>query len=390
MKKTVLIGMMAFLCAGSMFAQRGNVNRAMQFTTQEGMVRLADVNTAKEQILPALEHPETKDDARTWFVAGMVFSKEYDAEMTRQIREQGSDHERKMGRAVLTSLEYFIKADELDSQPDQRGRVRPRYRDDIKRIIKGQYRKALWDYGVFAFEGNDMRTAATAFEALANIQNLPMMQGDKDIEADTEFFAAARENFELATIRQASNQLASSRDTTAYYRTIKGAFDRNPNSKMFLTTLIDYYTTMRQDTNRALELLDKAIVQEPENVVFHLIKGQVLARNGESEKAIAAYARVLELDPNNKEAYTGKALIFITEGDRLGEEANTIRDTNAYNAKIEERKTQFTQAIPLLEKVRSIDPSNIGNLQMLRQLYYNVEGESANYQKITAELEALR
>jgi len=388
MKKAILFGMMA-LGACSLFAQKSNVNKALSATMQEGTWKSADVDAANALIAPALENPETANDAKTWYVAGMVADKEYNYEFAKSQQGKTDDNESKKGKIILSLFDYFTKADELDILPDAKGKVKPKYRSEIVPIMKF-YRQPLWSYGAYSFEKNDMKSAARAFEALANMPNLPMMQGDKDMAKDSAFFAAAGENYELAVMNLARNNLTEKQDTAAYYKAVKAAYDKNPNSKLFLTSLIDYYTIMSQDTGKALELLDKAIAQEPNNVTFKLIKAQVLARSGQNDAAQSAFEQVLAMDPNNKDAVAGQAFMFLAAGDKLGEEANAITDNRLYNAKMEERKAQFAKAIPFLEKVRKLDPGDINNLQMLRQVYYNVEGESDNFKQIDAQIKALQ
>ncbi|MDR1699252.1 MAG: hypothetical protein LBR75_05470 [Prevotellaceae bacterium] len=387
MKKTILIGMMAF-GAFALFAQKSNVNKAMTYIYMEETLKSAEINAAKELITPALEDPTTMNDAKTWYVAGMVANKEYDAEYVKSMRGQTDDNEAKKGRVVMAAVDYFAKADELDSRPDAKGKVKHKYREEIKPYVKN-YRNVLINYGIYSYNKNDMRNAIRAFEKFLEIPALPMMQGDVSVTQDSTILII-REYLDDAIILQAKNNLAEKKDTAAYYKAIKAAFDKNPESKRLINSMLDYYSIMKNDPEKALEFVDKAIALQPDNVIYYTIKGQLLSRLGRTDDALAVFQKVAELEPNNTEAYIGMASIFTAAGDRLGEEANAIKENAAYEAKMAERKAMFTKAIPYLEKVRQLDSQDTQNLRILQQVYYIVEGDSENYQRISAELKAFQ
>ncbi len=85
MRKTILMGMMA-LGAFSLFAQKANVNKALTYVNSESELKSADITEAKSLINAALEDPEAATEAKTWYVAGMVYFKEYEAEVTKALK----------------------------------------------------------------------------------------------------------------------------------------------------------------------------------------------------------------------------------------------------------------------------------------------------------------
>ena len=87
----------------------------------------------KEVTQGALENPETKDDAKTWYVAGFIEDQQFNAERAKQILGQ-QPNEPVMYEALYGILPYFQKAYELDQLPNEKGKVKPKYTKDIKSI----------------------------------------------------------------------------------------------------------------------------------------------------------------------------------------------------------------------------------------------------------------
>jgi len=73
MKKIIFLLSALLLMGGSSFAQKKNVAKA----TSKIVADPQDTKGAKEAILLALKDSTTKNDAKTWFVAGDVYNAIY-------------------------------------------------------------------------------------------------------------------------------------------------------------------------------------------------------------------------------------------------------------------------------------------------------------------------
>ena len=74
--KRVLLTVALCVAASASFAQKKVVNEAQSIAKGSN----ADFGEARTLIKGALENPETKDDAKTWYVAGFIEDQQFNAE----------------------------------------------------------------------------------------------------------------------------------------------------------------------------------------------------------------------------------------------------------------------------------------------------------------------
>ena len=79
--KRVLLTVALCVAASASFAQKKVVNEAQSIAKGSN----ADFGEARTLIKGALENPETKDDAKTWYVAGFIEDQQLNAERAKQI-----------------------------------------------------------------------------------------------------------------------------------------------------------------------------------------------------------------------------------------------------------------------------------------------------------------
>ena len=122
------------VAASVSFAQKKAVNEAQSIAKGS----TPDFSEARTLIKGALENPETKDDAKTWYVAGFIEDQQFSNERTKQVLGQQPD-EPVMYEALGSILPYFEKAYELDQLPNEKGKVKPKFTKDIKGILGATY-----------------------------------------------------------------------------------------------------------------------------------------------------------------------------------------------------------------------------------------------------------
>ena len=154
----------------------------------------ADFGEARTLIKGALENPETKDDAKTWYVAGFIEDQQFNAERAKQILGQ-QPNEPVMYEALYGILPYFQKAYELDQLPNEKGKVKPKYTKDIKSILSANH-VYLFNGGAYYFDKQEYKKAYDFFNQYVEISELPMFAGTQTAEKDStfmtvQFYAAA-------------------------------------------------------------------------------------------------------------------------------------------------------------------------------------------------------
>ena len=411
MKKTLLMAALVLISAGCM-AQKSNVNKAKSIILGEE----ADFNEARQLIGAALQNDETKGQANTWYVAGLVgYQEKADAEH-QQLLGKGLDQD-KVGQAIMESYDYWIKADEIAMTPviDKKGRevVDTKTRGNIsKKMLEYYENQDFVKYGIHLNEQRDFRGAYNVFMRHLGMPDLPMMQDEKiqvKMPKDTvyqqyEYYAAlfaiqGQMHDEAIAILEhlkdgeveaiAVNQFlyqeyVEKKDTAAFLKVLEDAMIRFPQEPWFLQNLINHYIFSGQESV-AVDYLNKAIEREPNVAQYHMIKGNINANIENIEEALADYDRALELDPTLVDAVAGKGRVYYNKAVKMNEDAAYIQDQKEYKKALADMNDTFKQSLPFFEKAHEMDPENREIMITLKTLYYRFHME-AEYDAIQEKL----
>lgn len=208
--KRVLLSVALCVIATATFAQKKAVNEAQSLAKAN-----KDFADARSLIKGALENAETKDDPKTWFVAGFVEDQQFSAERTKQILGQ-QPNEPIMYDALEGILPYFLKSYELDQLPDAKGKIKPKHTKDIKSILSANHVYYI-NGGAYYFDQRDYKKAYNFFEQYLTISDLPMFKGEKVAERDSNFmtvqFYAAVAATQLGDSKTAITALERAKNT---------------------------------------------------------------------------------------------------------------------------------------------------------------------------------
>ena len=124
------------LCLGAispLCAQKALVDQAEKLSGKP-----AKLEEARGLIKQALANPETKDQARTYYVAGKIELDAFDnGYKTRMINpDDPSAQGGVLADELMAAYNYFLQALPLDSLPNEKGQVKPKYSKDIISKIK--------------------------------------------------------------------------------------------------------------------------------------------------------------------------------------------------------------------------------------------------------------
>ncbi|MDE6076692.1 MAG: hypothetical protein K2G29_03085, partial [Muribaculaceae bacterium] len=119
---------------GSMSAQKAVVDQAGKLAGKTDQL-----SNARNLIKQAMENAETSKDARTYYTAGKIEFDAFDkAEVNKAINPSDpSAQPEVMGEELLNGYKYFLQALPLDSLPDEKGKIKPKYSKDIYSKIAG-------------------------------------------------------------------------------------------------------------------------------------------------------------------------------------------------------------------------------------------------------------
>ena len=392
--KRVLLTVALCVAASAPFAQKKVVNEAQSIAKGSN----ADFGEARTLIKGALENPETKDDAKTWYVAGFIEDQQFNAERAKQILGQ-QPNEPVMYEALYGILPYFQKAYELDQLPNEKGKVKPKYTKDIKSILSANH-VYLFNGGAYYFDKQEYKKAYDFFNQYVEISELPMFAGTQTAEKDStfmtvQFYAAAAASLAkdsrlaIAALERAKNtpyrqydvyqylcyeygEARTAQDSVMLEKTFEEGMQVFPDSAFFLNNLINTYIYSNRN-EKALEMLNVAIQKNPNDANLYNVMGRVY-ETGLKDYANAEknFQIALEKDPNLTDALSNIGRIYYNQGVNKLSEANMINDSKKYQEELSMAKDLFKKALPYYKKAHEAEPEKMDNMIALRGIYYNL------------------
>lgn len=392
--KRVLLTVALCVAASASFAQKKVVNEAQSIAKGSN----ADFGEARTLIKGALENPETKDDAKTWYVAGFIEDQQFNAERAKQILGQ-QPNEPVMYEALYGILPYFQKAYELDQLPNEKGKVKPKYTKDIKSILSANH-VYLFNCGAYYFDKQEYKKAYDFFNQYVEISELPMFAGTQTAEKDStfmtvQFYAAAAASLAkdsrlaIAALERAKNtpyrqydvyqylcyeygEARTAQDSVMLEKTFEEGMQVFPDSAFFLNNLINTYIYSNRN-EKALEMLNVAIQKNPNDANLYNVMGRVY-ETGLKDYANAEknFQIALEKDPNLTDALSNIGRIYYNQGVNKLSEANMINDSKKYQEELSMAKDLFKKALPYYKKAHEAEPEKMDNMIALRGIYYNL------------------
>ena len=379
------------VAATASFAQKSAVNQAQSIAKSQN----ADYAEARSLIKGALDNAETKNDAKTWYVAGFIEDQQFSNERTKQMLGQQPD-EAKMYEALGAILPYFKKAYELDQQPNEKGKVKPRFSKDIKGILGADHVYFI-NGGAYYFDQKDYQKASDLFEQYLEISDLEMFKGTQTAERDSnymtvQFYAAvaatqinnhekavaALERAKHTAIRQNDvyqylcYEYEQAKDSVNLEKTLKEGMERFPEEPYYLLSLINNYIYSNRN-DEAINYLNQAIAKDQNNAQLYDVMGRVYETGlKDYAKAEEYFQKALSINPDYIESISNLGRVYYNQAVNKQGEANMINDAKQYQEELNKAKELFQNALPYFEKAHQAKPDERDYMIALRGIYYNL------------------
>ncbi|KGN84790.1 hypothetical protein HQ42_02680 [Porphyromonas gulae] len=383
-KKSLLAAVLFAAVMPVSFAQKANVKGA------ESLSSGSKPNFAEARTLigEAMKNPETMNDAKTWFVAGQVEERLFTSENLKQTVNQEPDRAA-MNDALLRVLPFYLKADQLDNTPDEKGKVKPKFTKKIMESLKGNHLYYI-NAGGYYMEKKDFKKALEAFDQFMQIKELPMFAAVPEISAQDSnsmmvgFFSAicAYQANDLDKTLEICNKIKDvpyrqndvyqliatvyqdKKDTEGYIRMLEEGVQKFPKEAYYLLNLINKYIETGR-TAEAISSLERAIADDPQNVQLYDVMAKLYENTQNYDKAEEWLKKGLALDPNNASVCYDLGRVYYNR-------AADLKGADQVNAETEAKAKEYLQkALPLLEKAYSINPDE--SWYVLRNVYYNLK-----------------
>lgn len=376
------IGLLAAIVLISSCSEKMYVSNAQRWA-QEG----TNLDTALKSIEAAKTLEKTKDWPKTYYVSGLVHQAIAKAD-NEELAEQAG------GEPLLQSFEDFKKAYNMEGAGTLQASIDANMINMSNQVL---------NEAIEAYNANEFEKAYKYFTKTLEIKKMPVFGEaiDTAIMYNAAIAAQRAGNWdgaikyykeatkygygEATTYILLKEAQLKTGDTTAAVETIKEGFEKYPTNKDMLGTLINYYLLESDNAEEALRYLEVARQQEPENAAYYSAEASIHDKLGNKEKAIELYKKAIELNPDLFEAQYNLGVIFYNDAVEASNEANEIKDNEAYQKARDEANKMFKDALPYIEKAHELQPEERSIMSTLKTLYYRLKMED-KYQEMEEKL----
>ncbi len=305
---------------------------------------------------------------------------------------------------IVNALNDAVKCDEFDSQPNDKGKVAPKFRKkNADRLVA--FRNLLINA---ANETTDPDKKLVLANAYINSSESPLFAealkaGDQYL-GYAQFFAAAayynkedwhkaadyaekalkcddvKENAEQYLVSALTKSLKTKSDTLAYLKKLN---EVNPDK--YMGQIASVYNQIGE---KALseKILNDALAKDPNNKMAYAIKGENAMSAKNWDEAIKFFKKTVEIDPAWVQVWFNLGVCASSKGYDLNEQlSENGRISTENDAKV---KGALREAMGYYEKVRELDPNReaIANWPYQLRMIYNALGENDKAAEISKML----
>lgn len=412
MRKLAILAL-AMVVSGGAFAQDKVWKKALSMGEGGKTVE------ALEMIKPALESAETKDKAGAYNALAKIYYKQYLVQATIQTenvanKQMGKEEKPvdvdKMHQGLYEAFKAFIKSDEFDMQPDEKGRVKPKYRVEVSKTYYSQ-RPQLINAGQYYYQNKDNENAKKMWGLYLDTKNVPLFADHTEVDqyagqiayyvcflsyqtkdfdtykkyisiglADPEQ-ASACEEISIAMLQNRYAETKAAEDSVAFLNAAIAAHQKYPDVQRYFDVIARCYAT-KPDV--LVKFMDEEIAKNPNVVLPYLYKGEMAMNNQKWDEAIENYKKAAANDANNIIANYNLGVCYYNKANNLKDELADKKTGKLTDANADKVRNGLTEALTYLEKTRQLDPEQetCRWAYILANTYY-VRGEQAKYEEVS-------
>ncbi len=324
--KKILTFALCVAAAGSMSAQKQVVDQAQKLAGKNDKIA-----EARGLIQQAASNPETQNDARTYFVAGKIEYDAFDNSFKKQMINPNDPSVKplEMGEQLINGYNNFIKALSLDSVPNAKGEIKPKFSKDIASRLSGHFNDYFNAGGSFYNEKKFYPEAYEAFMIYGQMPSKPYaskeVKATPDSVVNTAFFnagisayagnnlEAGANAFKHARLNNSDNpqnyiyelacwQYLAGQDSTKVDRAKNeileiaqaGHKKFGLSQPIFVNNLINSLV-LDNKIDEALAEVNTLVAANPENASLYGLRGYVNDRKGDDEASVEDYKKAASL-----------------------------------------------------------------------------------------------
>ncbi len=396
--------MMALMAAAATtaFAQDALVKEAKK------LMGKGEFDQAAQTLAPALTSSETLDKKGAWNLQSEIMHGKFSAIQTKQIESNVSKNPYDtlgLHTAAIATWEAVLKCDELDQQPDEKGKVKLKYRAAAQTKYK-TFGIALVQAGQYFYQDKkDNENAIKAWKYYLDMKNTPIFAEVKDFPKDPFYYDIAyyasilayqmhnypeAEKFATLTAEDPSKageameimlfskkeSMKTQEDSVAYVKMLKDLHKEDPSEARYFNLLMDYYSHAN-NVSAMKAWADEEVALDPQNKMAWAVKGEVQMNQSEWDAAVESYKKAIEIDPEFVQCVFNAGVCLNSKAIGLKDQ---LADKNTGGLKKEDAdkvKAILADALTFLERARELDPDSekVKWAYPLYQIYYALENK---------------
>ncbi len=298
---------LCFAAIGSMSAQKAVVDQAGKLAGKTDQL-----TQARDLIKQAMENPETAQDPRTYYTAGKIEFDAYDKATTNKMinPDDPSAQPDVMADEIMNGYRYFMQALPLDSLPNEKGQIKPKYAKDILGKISGHVND-FFTAGANYF--NTKQYYPQAYEAFMVYGDLPTsgMLGKAAALVPADQIATAYFNAGLAAYQ--GNAVEES--ATAFKKAREAGYDKD---EAYIYEIACWQNLAQKDDSRSAEAQQKIMevaqagfekfgMEQP--LFFNNIINSLVV-DGQIDQALAKLDGVIAQNQDNPSLYGLRGYVY--------------------------------------------------------------------------------
>lgn len=412
MKKIMIMAMMA-AAATSAFAQDALIKEAKK------LMGSGEFDQASEKLAPALTSAETTDKKGAWNMESEIQYAKYmdilNKESKNQMEKKSEVYDTLgMHTAAVAAWKAALKCDEFDQQPDEKGKVKLKYRSasvnryknfGVTLVQAGQYfyqnRKDndaafdAWSHyldmgktsifeGVADFPKDPFYYDIAYYAAILSYQKHDYANAEKYAQLTAEDASKAKEATEILLFSK-KETMKTAADSAAYVNMVKDLHKQDPSNERYFNLLMDYYTRAK-NIPALLAWADEEIALDATNKMAWALKGEVLMNESKWDEALECYKKAVEIDPEFLQCVFNAGVCLNSKAIALNDELMDKKTGGLTKENADKVKAVLSDALVYMERARELDPDRekVNWAYPLYRIYYTMQ----NKEKM-AELEAI-
>lgn len=401
MKKFSILGLC--LAAGLTMSAQTDLVKEVERAVKSGNF---DYSEVKAKIDEMTQNAESKDNVKTWMVAGQAAFANYDALFLKV--QMGQEVDKKaIGNSMIDGYNYMMAALPLDTVVDAKGKVKAKESKKILKTVAENY-SHFNNAGIFLWEAQDYAGAYKAWDIYTTLPEDPRMaQTGLKADADT-IVAQIIFNKALAAwqVDQLDNALVAFEQAKTKGYTKKNLYDYaiavasqanklnvaaqyakeaypvyGGEDPVYLQVIVNDFLEKKEYAN-AIEYINGLLEKDSQNANLVDLQGVCLENNGKQDEAIVAYKKAIEIDPYLALARLHLGNILYNKAYTIDNDASALPQAQYDKIRAEQTEPLLREAAVQLEEAYKLDEVNMRDaVKNLKNIYY-ILGDEENLKRV--------